>query len=127
MKYSNTIGNTDFSLQTIAGNSAKTGINITNSFFENSLILYLEGVVYNQKTVRKIEKNIINNIERVEIKSKIIKNTPEFIIGGNYAYGDFDMRWEYLRNFSGYNFKEWRDYRKTKCPHCNNKVFVKRV
>ncbi len=43
---------------------------------------------------------------------------------------NFEMnwwKWMFTTAFHWFSFREWKDYRKTKCPHCNNKVFVKRV
>ena len=34
--------------------------------------------------------------------------------------------WKWIFNslFHWFNFKEWADYRKTKCPHCMEKTYM---
>ena len=43
--------------------------------------------------------------------------------------GSFQMRWSkwiFTTIFHWFNFKEMRDYRKTKCPYCGKKSYMKR-
>ena len=35
-------------------------------------------------------------------------------------------KWLFTTAFHWFNFKEWRDYRKTKCPYCGHKSYMKR-
>ena len=35
--------------------------------------------------------------------------------------------WLFTTPFHWFKFKEMRDYRRTKCPHCGKKVWVKRI
>jgi uncharacterized Zn-finger protein len=36
------------------------------------------------------------------------------------------LKWLFSAVFHRINFKEFRDYRKTKCPYCGTKSFIKK-
>lgn len=35
------------------------------------------------------------------------------------------FKWLFTTLFHWFNFKEWKDYRKTKCPNCGQKSYMK--
>jgi hypothetical protein len=35
-------------------------------------------------------------------------------------------KWMFTTAFHWFNFKKWKDYRKTKCPYCSKKSYMKR-
>ena len=43
---------------------------------------------------------------------------------------EFEMnywKWIFTTLFHWFSFKKWKDYRKTKCPHCGEKSWIKRL
>ena len=36
------------------------------------------------------------------------------------------IKWMFTTLFHWFNFKEWKDYRKTKCPCCGKKSYMRK-
>ena len=36
------------------------------------------------------------------------------------------LKWMFTAVFHRFSFREWRDYRYTKCPYCKQKSYMKR-
>jgi predicted RNA-binding Zn-ribbon protein involved in translation (DUF1610 family) len=45
--------------------------------------------------------------------------------GKEYTISSY-WKWVFTSLFHNFNFKQWRDYRYTKCPHCKQRSFVRK-